>query len=60
MTDVFPSDSLAEVELPRTYGDFELLRELGEGAMGRVFSARRLSDDHLVAIKVLRFPAIAL
>ncbi len=54
MTDVFRSDSLAEVEFPRTYGDFELLRELGEGAMGRVFSARRLRDDELVAVKVLQ------
>ena len=54
MTDVFRVDSLEGADLPRTFGDFELLRELGEGAMGRVFSARRLGDGEVIALKVLQ------
>ncbi|HBP22347.1 MAG TPA: hypothetical protein DEA08_31765 [Planctomycetes bacterium] len=35
-------------------GRYEVERELGCGAMGRVFAGRRLSDDAPVAIKLLR------
>jgi serine/threonine protein kinase len=39
-------------------GDFQLLKKLGEGAMGVVYRARQLSFNRDVAIKVL-FPRIA-
>src|SRR4051794_31683448 len=38
-------------------GDFELVRELGKGSFGRVFLARQLSLDRLVALKVSAGPA---
>ncbi len=34
-------------------GDYELKRELGQGGMGKVFLARQISLDRLVAIKTL-------
>ena len=39
--------------LPRSLGDYELLREIGRGGMGTVYAARRLGDSSAVAIKVL-------
>ena len=39
-------------------GDFELLKKIGEGAMGAVYRARQTSFDREVALKVL-FPHIA-
>jgi hypothetical protein len=38
----------------REVGGFKLLKELGEGGMGKVFLARQTSLDRLVAIKVLQ------
>lgn len=34
-------------------GDFQLLKKLGEGAMGAVYKARQLSFNRIVAVKVL-------
>lgn len=45
--------------LPRRCGDFELLRLIGQGGMGRVYEARRGVDETHVAIKVLH-PWLAL
>ncbi len=39
-------------------GDFQLIKKLGEGAMGAVFKARQVSDGRLVALKIL-FPHVA-
>jgi serine/threonine-protein kinase len=41
-----------------SFGDFELIKKLGEGAMGEVWQARQISFDRLVALKVL-FPHVA-
>src|ERR1043165_7363189 len=42
----------------RSLGDFQLIRKLGEGAMGAVYKAIQVSFNRTVALKVL-FPHIA-
>ena len=47
----------ADLSAPSTLtrlGDFELVRRLGEGAMGAVFEARQVSLNRPVAVKMIR------
>ncbi|HZD32911.1 MAG TPA: serine/threonine-protein kinase, partial [Candidatus Angelobacter sp.] len=39
--------------LPQRIGDYEIIRELGHGGMGRVFLARNVLSDRIEAMKVI-------
>jgi hypothetical protein len=46
-------------ETPVQLGDFRIVREIGRGGMGVVYEAEQLSLKRKVALKVLRFGAVA-
>ncbi len=50
--DISPSADLTQIEVGERLDDFDLLIELGSGAFARVFLARQLSLQRLVAVKI--------